>query len=44
MMGIFLGITDVQTDVQAKSVVVISSDQVSKDEMLKKLEKVSQRR
>jgi hypothetical protein len=41
-MGIVLGVTDVQTDVQAKSVVVISSDQVTKDEILKKLEKVSQ--
>jgi hypothetical protein len=38
---ITIGVSDVQTDVQAKSVVVISNEHVSKDEMLQKLEKVT---
>lgn len=41
VFGCFEGVSDVQTDVQAKSVVVISTGHVSKDEMLQKLQKVS---
>jgi len=42
ILGKIEGVSDVQTDVQAKSVVVISNEHVSKDEMLQKLEKWSE--
>lgn len=36
-----IGVTDIQTNVEAKTVVVTHSDSVSKQDMLEKLQKVS---
>ena len=36
----FKGVTDIETNVQAKTVVVTHADSVSKQDMLQKLEKV----
>lgn len=37
---IIIGVTDIETNVEAKSVVVTHSDAVTKEEMLTKLQKV----
>lgn len=38
---VLLGVSDIQTNVEAKSVVVVHSDTVSKEVMLEKLQKWS---